>query len=69
MSKHEVKSNDPARAAFIASKAELNALLIRLGNASDANFGSSTDDIHWGHVGSLAEATKRLREITAFLNV
>lgn len=53
--------------AFVARKASFDALLARLTAASDEHFGVGPDDVHWGHVGSLAEAVRMLEEVVAFI--
>ena len=50
--------------AFIATKAEIDAMLDRLKNLSDAHFGYAPDDINWGHVGTLAHYAELLNRIT-----
>lgn len=50
--------------AFIARKAEIDAMLERLKALSDEHFGYSPDDINWGHVGTLAHYAELLRRIT-----
>ena len=50
--------------AFIATKAEIDAMLDRLKNLSDDHFGYAPDDINWGHVGTLAHYAELLNRIT-----
>ncbi len=50
--------------AFIAAKAEIDAMLDRLKNLSDDHFGYAPDDINWGHVGTLAHYAELLNRIT-----
>lgn len=57
------RTNDKALAAFMARKAEIDTMLARLQALSDEHFEASPDDIHWGHVGDLADISKNLREI------
>ena len=57
------RSNDKALAAFMARKAEIDTMLARLQALSDEHFEANPDDIHWGHVGDLADISKNLREI------
>jgi len=61
-----MRRNDkqPALDAFIARKAEIDTMLDRLKTLSDEHFGVSPDDIHWGHVGTLAHYAELLRQIT-----
>ena len=57
------RNNDKALAAFLTRKAEIDTLLARLQTLSDEHFEASPDEIHWGHVGDLADISKNLREI------
>ena len=50
--------------AFIAAKAEIDAMLDRLKNLSDDHFGYAPDDINWGHVGTLGHYAELLNRIT-----
>lgn len=63
------KTNDAALDAFIAAKAEIDAMLAPLAAHSADHFGSSPEEVNWGHVGTLDHYRARLREITdmAFL--
>lgn len=58
------RNNDRAVAAFIARKAEIDDMLARLQTLSDEHFHTNPDDIHWGHVGDLADMATKLGEIT-----
>jgi len=57
------RNNDKALAAFMTRKAEIDTMLTRLQTLSDEHFEASPDEIHWGHVGDLADISKNLREI------
>ena len=57
------RSNDKALAAFLTRKAEIDTMLARLQGLSDEHFEANPDEIHWGHVGDLADISKNLREI------
>jgi len=46
--------------AFIARKAEIDAALARLQALSDAHF----EEVHWGHVGTLAHDAELLKRFT-----
>ena len=50
--------------AFIATKAEIDAMLDRLKTLSDDHFGYAPDDINWGHVGTLGHYAELLNRIT-----
>ena len=57
------RTNDKALAAFVARKVEIDDMLARLQALSEEHFNANPDEIHWGHVGDLAEMSKNLREI------
>lgn len=57
-------TNDAALAAFIARKAEIDAALERIRDASDDHFFASPEDVNWGHVTALADHSGLLRRIT-----
>lgn len=56
--------NSKALAAFIARKADIDAMLERLTTLSADHFDVSPDDVHWGHVGTLAHYAELLKRIT-----
>jgi hypothetical protein len=62
--KTTAKSNDDALAAFVARKAEIDAMLTRLQTLSDDHFGVAPDEVTWGHVGTLGHYAELLRRIT-----
>ena len=49
--------------AFLAAKAEIDAMLTRLQALSADHFETNPDAIHWGHVGTLNHYSAKLREI------
>ena len=49
--------------AFIARKAEFDAALAELQQASDDHFGADPDAVLWGEAAWLAEATATLKDI------
>jgi len=59
------EENDGAVSAFVNSKAEFDGLLERLAALSADHFGVSPDDVHWGHVGNVADAGLLLRRALA----
>lgn len=59
--------NDRAVSAFISRKAEFDGLLERLAALSADHFCVSPDDVHWGHVGTVAEAILLLQQALAQL--
>lgn len=60
------KPRNPASAldAFIAKKAEIDAMLERIKALSDDHFDTSPDEINWGHVGTLGHYAELLKRIT-----
>lgn len=58
------KTNDPALDGFIAAKNEIDVMLARLVAHSADHFGSSPEDVNWGHVGTLDHYRACLREIS-----
>jgi len=50
--------------AFIARKAEIDAMLERIQALSDEHFDTNPDEINWGHVGTLAHYAELLKRIT-----
>ncbi|MFN3746347.1 MAG: hypothetical protein ACK4TL_16720 [Hyphomicrobiaceae bacterium] len=60
------KSRNTASAldAFIAKKAEIDAMLERIKALSDDHFDTSPDEINWGHVGTLSHYAEILKRIT-----
>ena len=56
--------NSEALNAFIARKAEIDAMLERITMLSADHFDVSPDDVHWGHVGTLAHYAELLKRIT-----
>ena len=57
-------TNEKALDAFIAAKAEIDAMLERLAALSADHFETHPDEIHWGHVGTLKHYAALLRQIT-----
>jgi hypothetical protein len=58
------RSNEDALAAFVQKKAEIDAMLTRLQALSDDHFGVASDEVNWGHVGSLGHHAELLQRIT-----
>ena len=61
---HRTTDNSKAIDAFLAAKAEIDAMLERLAALSADHFETSADEINWGHVGTLNHYRDRLRDIT-----
>ena len=62
--KQITRSNQDALAAFVARKAEIDAMLTRLQALSDNHFGYSPDEITWSHAEGLAHYAGLLKRIT-----
>ena len=58
------RSNDDALAAFVARKAEIDAMLARLQALSDDHFNYSPDDTTWDHLGTLGYYAELLKRVT-----
>lgn len=58
------RQNQKALDAFLAKKAEFDALLADMAKMSADHFSAEPDSVHWGHVGDIAEHVKRMREVT-----
>ncbi len=56
--------NAKALAAFLATKAEIDAILARLTALSEDHFDVHPDEVNWGHVGTLNQYAGLLRQIT-----
>jgi hypothetical protein len=56
--------NTQALDAFIARKVEIDAMLARLTALSDEHFEVHPDEVHWGHVGTLAHYAELMKRIT-----
>ena len=55
-----------AEEKYIAHQADVNTLLIAI--KAKVDFFSEGDDIHWGHVGSMAHVKSELKDILDALN-
>jgi hypothetical protein len=61
----KAKSNrELALAAFMAKKAEIDAMLARLTALSADHFETNPEEIDWGHVGTLSHHASLLKRIT-----
>jgi hypothetical protein len=58
------RSKEQALAAFVANKAEIDAMLARLQQQSDDHFGYAPDEVTWDHVGTLEHYAELLKRIT-----
>ena len=58
------RSKEQPLAAFVAKKAEIDAMLTRLQALSDDHFNYSPDDVTWDHVGTLGYYAELLKRVT-----
>lgn len=58
------QDNSKALDAFIARKAEIDAMLARIQALSDEHFNWTPEEINWGHVGTLTHYSELLKRIT-----
>jgi len=56
--------NTKALDAFMTTKVQIDAMLARLTALSDDHFNTHSDEINWGHVGTLNHYVSLLRQIT-----
>jgi len=56
--------NAQAIDAFIARKAEFDAMLARLQTLSADHFNWTAEEINWGHAGTMAHYAEMLKRIT-----
>ena len=66
MARKPARTNDAALAAFIAKKAEIDAMLARLQAFSEDHFGADPERLSWAHVGSLEYQAHLLKQISDF---
>ena len=66
MARKPARTNDAALAAFIAKKAEIDAMLARLQAFSEDHFGADPDQVNWGDLGSLEYQAHLLTQISDF---
>jgi hypothetical protein len=48
---------------YVATKTEIDTMLVRLKALSDDHFNAAPDEINWGHVGTLAHYAELLKRI------
>ena len=58
-----VRNQERSLTAFLAKKAEFDALLAELRRASDDHFGADPEAVLWGEATWLADATAKLKDI------
>lgn len=59
-----IKDKTAAIDAFLAKKAEIDAMITRLQALSAEHFEVSPDEVNWGHVGKLGFYAEHLQRIT-----
>jgi hypothetical protein len=57
------RNQERSLAAFIARKAEFDALLAELKQASDDHFGADPEAVLWGEAAWLTDVTAKLKDI------
>jgi hypothetical protein len=57
------RNQENSLAAFLAKKAEFDALLTELQQASEDHFGADPETVLWGEAAWLADATAKLKDI------
>jgi hypothetical protein len=57
------RNQERSLAAFLQHKAEFDALLAELQQASDDHFGADPETVVWGEAAWLADATAKLKDI------
>lgn len=67
MTRKPARTNDAALAAFIAKKAEIDAMLARLQSFSEDHFCADPERLNWGDVGSLEYRAHLLKQISDFV--
>jgi hypothetical protein len=64
MQQRIARSKEQALAAFVSTKAEIDAMLPRLQALSADHFGYAPDDVTWDHVGTLEHYAEMLKRVT-----
>ncbi len=57
------RNQEKSLAAFLAKKAEFDALLAELQQASEDHFGADPEAVLWGETAWLSDATAKLKDI------
>ena len=58
-----IRNQERSLAAFLAKKAEFDALLAELTQASAEHFGADPETVLWGETAWLSDATAKLKDI------
>jgi hypothetical protein len=64
LKQQDQRNHEQALAAFVAKKAEIDAMLARFQALSDDHFGCSPDEVTWSDVGTLEHYAELLKRIT-----
>lgn len=64
MTTPKTSNQEKALAAFVAMKAEIDAMLARLQSLSDDHFDVGPDEVTWSHVDHVAHYANLLKQIT-----
>jgi hypothetical protein len=60
----KITNQEKALAAFVARKAEIDAMLARLQALSDDHFGADPETVGWGEVATIGHYANLLQQIT-----
>ena len=63
------RNNGKALAAYMNEISKIQETLAALQAHADDHFGTTPDDINWGHAGSAEHVNQKLKEITDFLGL
>ena len=63
MADRTARNQENSLAAFLAKKAEFDALLAELAQASEDDFGADPEEVLWGEAAWLSDATAKLKDI------
>ena len=63
MTDRTARKQENSLAAFLAKKAEFDALLAELTQASEDHFGADPETVLWGEAAWLSDATAKLKDI------
>ncbi len=58
-----IRGNDDALRNFIGRKTQIDALLAEIAAASEDHFSVASDDVNWGHVGTLSHYAGLLQQV------
>jgi hypothetical protein len=64
MANRTARNQENSLTAFLAKKAEFDALIAELTQASESHFGADPEAVLWGETAWLADATAKLKEVS-----